>query len=129
MQICVFMQIWGNSGSVLKLSSFLFSDPHNVSISGCIDANDTAVDEHTNCTLHCNATGGNPANVTSYQWEFQPKFGTEPTVSYTSNDAWLELNTVTYTDAGVYGCLVQNDGGLAFDTMTVNVRCKCRFDW
>ena len=74
-------------------------------------------------TMTCQATGGNPDEVLSYNWIFNPRY--EVNSDLTDNtDRQLEIDSVQYTHAGVYTCEADNGAGVGSDSETVLVNCK-----
>ena len=96
------------------------SVPHNVQVSTNPSAR---VLQNSSLTLTCEATGGNPTEVLSYRWNFEPRYkGTSELISNT-NKHWV-FDSVQYTNAGVYTCAATNMAGVGNGSEEILVNCK-----
>ena len=77
-------------------------------------------------TLTCEATGGNPVDVLSYNWSFEPRYEVSSALS-NNTDRELEFNNVQYTQAGVYRCEVDNGAAVGTSKTEILVQCKCAY--
>ena len=77
-------------------------------------------------TLTCEATEGNPADVLSYNWNFEPRYDVSSEL-ITNTDRELELNNVQYTQVGVYRCEADNGAGVGTSETEILVECKCAY--
>ena len=99
--------------------SLLLDGPGSVAVSLC----NIVINEGSNCSLTCTASGGNPQTY-SYQWRFQHKFSNsyQAVSGETGND--LLLRSASHTDAGYYSCVAANGvGERESDTALLNVNC------
>ena len=81
------------------------------------------VSQGSSLTLICEATGGNPAEVVSYNWIFEPRYEVSSELSNKTRRE-LEFDDVQYTQAGVYRCEADNGAGFGHDEKDVLVQCK-----
>ena len=99
-----------------------FLVPPDVTVSSLCGA---AVNEGSNCRLTCAASGGNPQTY-SYQWRFQYKFSSSHQAVSGEIDETLSLQSVSYTDAGSYSCVVTNAAGSWSSEILININCKSK---
>ena len=81
------------------------------------------VSRGSSLTLICGATGGNPAEVVSYNWIFKPRYEVSSELS-SKTRRQLEFDSVQYTHAGVYRCEADNGAGFSRDEKEILVQCK-----
>ena len=81
------------------------------------------VSQGSSLTLTCEATGGNPTQVSSYSWKFEPRYELSNQLS-SNTDKELVFDSVQYTQAGVYRCEADNGAGVGSDSEEVLVKCK-----
>ena len=79
--------------------------------------------EGSSVILICEGTRGNPPEVLSYSWSFEPRYEVESPLS-SSTDKELEFENVQYTQAGMYRCDADNGAGVGTGEKEVFVQCK-----
>ena len=100
-------------------------DPHDVEV--MLNPPGPVI-EDSNLTLTCKARGGNPAEVLSYQWDFEPRYEvTNKLGNITDRD--LELEGVQYTQAGLYRCEADNGAGVSSGSEDILVHCKYKYQF
>ena len=97
-----------------------FSVPHNVQV---VQNTPNPVLEGHILNIICEATGGNPGEVRSYYWRFEPRYEVSSELSINTNRE-LEFGNVQYTQAGVYRCEADNGAGVGKGSKEVLVACK-----
>ena len=97
-----------------------FSVPHNVQV---IQNTPNPVLEGYILNIICDATGGNPSEVSSYNWSFEPRYEVSSELS-TNTDRELEFVNVQYTQAGVYECEADNGAGVGTGSKEILIACK-----
>ena len=80
-------------------------------------------EEGNDVTLECQASGGNPQRVDSYQWSRSTGYYGDDTTALPTDRIW-ELKNVSYVDAGEYTCTVMNAGGKGEGRAHLDVHCK-----
>ena len=86
------------------------------------------VSQGSSLTLICEATGGNPADVLSYNWIFKPRYEVSSELS-TKTNRDLEFDSVQYTQAGVYTCEADNGAGVGSSEKKVVIECKYSYGY
>ena len=84
------------------------------------------VSQGVSLTLTCEATEGNPADVLSYNWSFEPRYEVSSVLSNNTGRK-LEFHNVQYTQAGVYRCEADNEAGVGTSETEILVQCKCAY--
>ena len=99
-------------------------DPHDVEIQGCGTINNLDQDENTQCDLECRAENGNPNRVDSYVWYFKQRNTDEFVLLQTQTERTINMNSLSFRDAGIYQCEARNSGGNGEASDAIVVNCK-----
>ena len=109
---------------LITFASNVFVDPHDVEIHGCGTRNDLNQDENTQCDLECRAENGNPNRVVSYVWYFKQRHTEEFVLLSTQTERTINMNSLSFRDAGIYKCKASNSGGNGEASDAIVVNCK-----
>ena len=103
-----------------------FSVPHHVEV---IQNTPGPVLEGNILNIICEATGGNPGEVLSYSWSFEPWYKVNSELSTCINTyRELQFGNVQHTQAGVYKCEADNGAGVGKGSKEIFIACKHAFE-
>ena len=97
----------------------VIQDPPTVTIKSSSDT----IKEGDDVTLECQASGGNPQRVDSYQWSRRLDYKKDDSTALPIERTWSFMN-VSYTDAGIYICTVMNAASSGQEIALLNIHCK-----
>lgn len=86
---------------------------------------DSEVTEGDNVIVECDARGGNPPVVDSYQWALIPKYE-ELNVTFICDTRECVIEAVKPQHSGVYNCTASNWDGYytIWNTASMTVKCE-----
>ena len=101
---------------------FSNADPPEISVQGVF----SPINEGSQIVITCKIEAGNPENITTRYWEFEPKYPGSKSQALPEQEEKRELriDKTLYRDAGTYRCTAGNAVGNHTGKLQIVVHCE-----